>query len=88
MMHAEENGEFFDKSALEKIGADIEKLEKVRGTTTNNYDCNRNDYNKIQYRFKETNIKAKPRTKIPMPIKLTKLAKTRRKLNLTSDEYN
>ena len=88
MMHAEDNGEFFDKSALEKIGADIEKLEKVLGTTTNNYDCNRNDDNNIQYRFKETDIKAKPRTKIPMPIKLTKLAKARRKLNLTSDEYN
>ena len=88
MMHAEENGEFFDKSALEKIGADIDKLEKVLGTTTNNYDCNRNDDNNIQYRFKETDIKAKPRTKIPMPIKLTKLAKARRKLNLTSDEYN
>ena len=88
MMHAEENGEFFYKSALEKIGADIDKLEKVLGTTTNNYDCNRNDDNNIQYRFKETDIKAKPRTKIPMPIKLTKLAKARRKLNLTSDEYN
>ena len=29
MMHAEENGEFFDKSGLERIGADIDKFEKV-----------------------------------------------------------
>ena len=69
---------FFDKSALEKIDADIDKLEKVLGTTTNDCNCNRND-NNILCKFKETNIKAKPRTKIPMPIKLTKLAKARRK---------
>ena len=87
MMHAEENGEFFDKSALERIGAEIDRLEKVLGATTNNYNCNRNDNNTVS-RFKETDIKANPRTKIPMPIKLTKLTKARRKLNLTSDKYN
>ena len=86
-MHAEENGEFFDKSGLERIGADIDKFEKVLGATTNNYNCNRNT-NKIVSRFKETDIKANPRTKIPIPIKLNKLAKARWKLNLTSDEYN
>ena len=82
MMHAEENGESFYKSGLERIGADIDKFEKVLGTTTNKNNCNRNN-NKIISRFKETDIKANPRTKIPISIKLNKLAKARRKLNLT-----
>ena len=85
-MHAEENGEFFDKSALERIGAEIDQLEKILGATTNNYTCNRSHDNSTVSRFKETDIKANLRTKIPMPIKLTKLTKARRKLNLTSDE--
>ena len=34
-MHAEESGEFFDDSALEKIGGNIDKLEKVLRTQNN-----------------------------------------------------
>ena len=38
-MHAEESGEFFNNSALEKIGGNIDKLEKVLGNhnNSNNY---------------------------------------------------
>ena len=37
--HAEESGEFFDDSALGKIGGNIDKLEKVLGTHNNRNKC-------------------------------------------------
>ena len=102
MLHAEENNEFFDKSALERIGQKLDKLEKVFGAITVERDycttqvdlssgadiecnCSRNDDNKAS-RIKRMDIKANHHTKIPIPVK--NIAKARRRLNLTSHEYN
>ena len=102
MMRAEENNEFFDKSTLERIGQKLDKLEKVFGAITGERDycktqvdfssgtdiesnCSRNDDNKAS-RIKRMDIKANHNTKIPIRVK--KIAKARRRLNLTSHEYN
>ena len=102
VMRAEENNEFFDKSTLERIGQKLDKLEKVFGAITCERDycktqvnfsfgtdietnCSRNDDNKAS-RIKRMDIKANHNTKIPIRVK--KIAKARRRLNLTSHEYN
>ena len=102
MMRAAEKNEFFNKSTLERIGQKLDKFEKVFGAITGERDfcktqvdfssgtdiesnCSRNDDNKAS-RIKRMDIKASHTTKIPIPIK--KIAKARRRLNLTSHKYN
>ena len=101
-MRAEENNKFFDKSTLKRIDQKLDKLEKMFGAITVERDycttqvdrssgtdiesnCSRNDDNKAS-RIKRIDIKASHNTKIPIPVK--KIAKARRRLNLTSHEYN
>ena len=48
-------------------------------------NCSRNDDDKASG-IKRMDIKASHNTKIPIPVK--KIAKARRRLNLTSHEYN
>ena len=95
-MHAEESGEFFDDSALEKIGGNIDKLEKVLGTHNNRNkcangkrpdaridssdDCRRADTAEVP-NFED---KIGLRTKIPIPVR--KLMRAKRKLNLASHD--
>ena len=95
-MHAEESGEFFDDSALEKIGGNIDKLEKVLGTHNNRNkcangkrpdaridssdDCSRADTAEVP-NFED---KIGLRTKIPIPDR--KLMRAKRKSNLASHD--
>ena len=101
-MRAEENNDFFYKSTQERVGQKLDKLEKVLGAITGKREycktqvdlssgtdtesnCSRHDDNKVS-RIKKMDIKANYNTKIPIPVK--KMAKARRRLNLTSHEYD
>ena len=93
-MHAEESGEFFNNSALEKIGGNIDKLEKVLGNhnNSNNYAngkkpnaiVDNSDDSSRADTVSLTNFEEKIglRTKIPIPVR--KLMTAKRKLNLAS----
>ena len=97
-MHAEESGEFFDDSALEKIGGNIGKLEKVLGTHNNqntyangkkpNARMDSSDDCSITDTVKVTNFEDKIGLRTKIPIHVRKLTRAKRKLNLASYDYD
>ena len=84
---AEENGEDFDNSPLEKIGAELDALEialkesqkTAKSQDDENYNRNLNN-NTTPCEIKGIGIKTKFKSRIPIPI--SRIIKVRRKLSL------